>query len=92
MLTGRDLLGIAQTGTGKTAAFVLPSLHRLAADSEIAARPTLAGCSCSRRPESLPAQIADSARAYGQFIAAVGRRPFRRRPDHKNRARFRARR
>ena len=26
----RDLLGIAQTGTGKTAAFSLPSLHRLA--------------------------------------------------------------
>ena len=29
LLTGRDLLGIAQTGTGKTAAFVLPLLHRL---------------------------------------------------------------
>jgi ATP-dependent RNA helicase RhlE len=29
VLTGRDLLGIAQTGTGKTAAFSLPSLHRL---------------------------------------------------------------
>lgn len=32
LLKGRDLLGIAQTGTGKTAAFALPSLHRLAAD------------------------------------------------------------
>ena len=31
LLGGRDLLGLAQTGTGKTAAFVLPLLHRLAA-------------------------------------------------------------
>ncbi|MEI6159512.1 MAG: DEAD/DEAH box helicase [Roseococcus sp.] len=31
LLGGRDLLGMAQTGTGKTAAFVLPLLHRLAA-------------------------------------------------------------
>ncbi len=30
LLQGRDLLGIAQTGTGKTAAFALPILHRLA--------------------------------------------------------------
>ena len=30
LLQGRDLCGIAQTGTGKTAAFALPSLHHLA--------------------------------------------------------------
>jgi ATP-dependent RNA helicase RhlE len=32
LIQGKDLLGIAQTGTGKTAAFALPILHRLAAD------------------------------------------------------------
>ncbi|MFZ3182501.1 MAG: DEAD/DEAH box helicase, partial [Methylocystis silviterrae] len=32
LLQGRDLLGVAQTGTGKTAAFALPILHRLLAD------------------------------------------------------------
>jgi len=34
LMQGRDLLGIAQTGTGKTAAFSLPSLHRLAANPQ----------------------------------------------------------
>ena len=37
VMDGRDLLGIAQTGTGKTAAFALPILHRLAADRKRAA-------------------------------------------------------
>ncbi len=32
LMRGRDLVGIAQTGTGKTAAFALPILHKLAAD------------------------------------------------------------
>ncbi|MCJ8499700.1 DEAD/DEAH box helicase [Desulfatitalea alkaliphila] len=33
LLAGRDVMGLAQTGTGKTAAFVLPLLHHLAADT-----------------------------------------------------------
>ena len=41
LLEGRDLLGCAQTGTGKTAAFALPILHRLEADPQ---RPARRGC------------------------------------------------
>jgi ATP-dependent RNA helicase RhlE len=38
LMTGRDLVGIAQTGTGKTAAFALPILHKLATDRRPAPR------------------------------------------------------
>jgi len=38
LMTGRDLIGVAQTGTGKTAAFALPILHRLIADPRPAPR------------------------------------------------------
>ena len=37
LLAGRDLLGIAQTGTGKTAAFALPMLQHLAGKPDAAA-------------------------------------------------------
>ena len=40
LLQGRDLLGVAQTGTGKTAAFALPILQRLLADQARVPRPT----------------------------------------------------
>src|SRR6185369_10427792 len=41
VMAGRDLQGIAQTGTGKTAAFALPILHRLAAERK---QPQRKGC------------------------------------------------
>ena len=67
VLEGRDLLGIAQTGTGKTAAFALPILQRLAADKKPAPR---RGCRCLvlSPTRELATQIADSFRAYGKNL------------------------
>ena len=67
LLQGRDLIGVAQTGTGKTAAFALPILQRLAANPAPAT---------PRRPRALilaptrelAAQIAQSFGAYGKFL------------------------
>ena len=64
---GRDLLGIAQTGTGKTAAFALPILHRLAADPKPAPRRGCRALILSPTRE-LASQIADSFKAYGRHL------------------------
>ena len=66
VLEGRDLLGIAQTGTGKTAAFVLPSIQRLvAADKRVL--PTHCRMLVLAPTRELAGQIAESARGYGRF-------------------------
>jgi ATP-dependent RNA helicase RhlE len=64
VLRGRDLCGIAQTGSGKTAAFALPILQRLAAIPQRAASRTCRALVLSPTRE-LASQIADSFRAYG---------------------------
>jgi ATP-dependent RNA helicase RhlE len=66
LLEGRDLLGIAQTGTGKTAAFALPILHRLLAERRRPA-PHTARALVLAPTRELAAQIADSFRAYARF-------------------------
>jgi ATP-dependent RNA helicase RhlE len=67
LLAGRDLVGIAQTGTGKTAAFALPILHHIAKQP---GRP--AGKSCRvlvlSPTRELASQIADSFRTYGRHL------------------------
>src|SRR5436190_2248338 len=67
VLTGRDLLGIAQTGTGKTAAFMLPSLDRLAAAKSFP-KPGHVRMLVLAPTRELAAQIAKSAEAYGRFM------------------------
>lgn len=67
VLTGRDLLGIAQTGTGKTAAFMLPSLQRLA-EGQRFAKPGHARMLVLAPTRELASQIAASAQTYGRFM------------------------
>ena len=67
VLAGRDLLGIAQTGTGKTAAFALPMLQRLAVSGANRQRSRGACRALVLSPtRELASQIADSFRTYGR--------------------------
>ncbi|HEX5804776.1 MAG TPA: DEAD/DEAH box helicase [Macromonas sp.] len=70
VLAGHDLLAGAQTGTGKTAAFTLPLLHRLSESAQPVARG-------ERRPvralvlaptRELAAQVEESVKAYGKHL------------------------
>ncbi len=67
LLSGRDLVGIAQTGTGKTAAFALPILQRLAAERP--PRSKLGPRALVLTPtRELAIQIGESFRAYGRHL------------------------
>lgn len=81
VMAGRDLMGIAQTGTGKTAAFALPMLHRLAADRRKPLRGGSRALVLSPTRE-LASQIAESFRTYGKHMGVTvavmfGGMPFR---------------
>ncbi|MBA4335168.1 MAG: DEAD/DEAH box helicase, partial [Methylobacterium sp.] len=66
ILQGRDLLGAAQTGTGKTAAFSLPLIHRLLSQPRRMETRQVRALILSPTRE-LAAQIETSIRAYAQF-------------------------
>jgi len=67
ILSGRDVLGIAQTGTGKTAAFGLPLLQKLAED-RVAAGPQAARALILAPTRELAIQIHDSLKCYGKHL------------------------
>lgn len=79
ILSGHDLIASAQTGTGKTAAFVLPALHRLHADSrERKPGPRVLVLAPTRE---LATQTTEVARTYGKYLnvhclAIYGGMPF----------------
>jgi len=64
---GHDVIGLSQTGTGKTAAFVLPILHQLATSKTRARRGSCSVLILSPTRE-LTNQIADTVRRYGKYI------------------------
>ncbi|MGH8322452.1 MAG: DEAD/DEAH box helicase, partial [Steroidobacteraceae bacterium] len=65
VLSGRDLIAGAQTGTGKTAAFVLPILQRLTTTQQAGRTPRALVLTPTRE---LAAQVAESARSYGKYV------------------------
>ncbi|MCF8719889.1 DEAD/DEAH box helicase [Nitrospina gracilis] len=67
LLQGRDLLGCAQTGTGKTAAFALPVLQRLA-ESNTVPGPKGARALILAPTRELAVQIEESFRVYGRHL------------------------
>jgi len=66
-LAGKDIIGCAQTGTGKTAAFVLPMLHRLSRgqNSSSRIRPRALVLTPTRE---LAQQVNDAVISYGRFL------------------------
>ena len=67
LLKGRDLLGCAQTGTGKTAAFALPLLQRLSVNSRRVKKGTPRALILAPTRE-LAAQIGESIQTYGRRL------------------------
>jgi ATP-dependent RNA helicase RhlE len=82
LMKGNDVLGLAETGTGKTAAFVLPLLQRLSSDPTV---PQFKGCRALilAPTRELAVQIGDSIAVYGKHLnikhtvifGGVGSRP-----------------
>ena len=64
-LQQRDVLGIAQTGTGKTGAFTLPTMHKLAKGR---ARARMPRCLIICPTRELAAQVAEDVENYGKYL------------------------
>jgi ATP-dependent RNA helicase RhlE len=68
ILQGRDLLGCAQTGTGKTAAFTIPVLQLMQQQSKERTQPHTLQTLILTPTRELAIQIGESIRAYGRFL------------------------
>ncbi|MGE5751185.1 MAG: DEAD/DEAH box helicase, partial [Nitrospirota bacterium] len=80
-LAGNDLIATAQTGTGKTAAFVLPALQRLSVPSPSTKRSKGPRVLVLTPTRELANQVTDAVRMYGKFMhirsgAILGGMPY----------------
>ena len=69
VLAGRDLLGCAQTGTGKTAAFAVPILQLLSAPTAVKSEPRKIRSLILTPTRELAVQIFESFHSYGRFTS-----------------------
>ncbi len=70
VMSGVDLLAGAQTGTGKTAAFAMPILHKLSATADTAARaPSSVRALILVPTRELAAQVEESVQLYGRYLS-----------------------
>jgi len=67
-LAGKDIIGCAQTGTGKTAAFILPLLHRLAESADAKSRDRHPRALVLTPTRELAQQVQNAAATYGRFL------------------------
>ena len=68
LLEGKDLLGSAQTGTGKTAAFAVPILQKLTKDTSIRPSFRVIRALVLAPTRELAGQIRDSFKSYGKYL------------------------
>lgn len=66
VLSGKDLLAAAQTGTGKTAGFTLPILHLLLSEPAALRKPGRPRCLILTPTRELTAQVEESVKTYGR--------------------------
>ncbi len=86
VLTRRDLVGIAQTGTGKTAAFALPILNHLLTQP-MRREPRFCRVLVLSPTRELSGQILESFRTYGRHVRPTRCARHRRRPDEPSNSR-----
>jgi superfamily II DNA/RNA helicase len=82
VMAGRDLIGTAQTGTGKTAAFVLPALQRIALAAQTQSRVRGPRVLVLAPTRELAGQILDAVRVLAKFmrlntVSILGGMPYR---------------